>query len=331
MTNTSLNLRLTVINASGQWKYSFYTDQKFKSPKEAKDRVYLHSIESRRNLKLYKYDGVRIRARCDGKVLVFKMSQGTGQTGPNRGMEAGPSGSSGDDIDLHPNLKFTFISDRQKGWCGQAYKDLLWSAASATIVRDFEKAKSDLLLNNICLVFNGKIVGGRDKPMITLLEYINEYCMKRIVNVQGVIDKCTGPLTPTATRIMKSIKKEAYLIKEMRIDRDSFINAFDLDKGTDMMKEKIRQENMCEEEVPLNNNIGKQTGDFVDMPIEAVEQGMDANVPNKIDGVKGEQVPNHVVKKGKLEFLACKEVANPDVNKLVAKGRQLKRKKVYAE
>ncbi|GJT55355.1 hypothetical protein Tco_0990409 [Tanacetum coccineum] len=75
------------------------------------------------------------------------------------------------------------------------------------------RAKSDLLLNNICEVFNGKIVEGRDKPVITLLEYIREYCMKRIVNVQGVIDKCTGLLTPTATRIMESIKKEAHLMK----------------------------------------------------------------------------------------------------------------------
>nr|GFD60440.1 hypothetical protein [Tanacetum cinerariifolium] len=25
------------------------------------------------------------------------------------------------------------------GWCGQAYKSLLWRAASATNVRDFEK------------------------------------------------------------------------------------------------------------------------------------------------------------------------------------------------
>ncbi|GJS57971.1 hypothetical protein Tco_0652755 [Tanacetum coccineum] len=75
------------------------------------------------------------------------------------------------------------------------------------------RAKSDLLLNNICEVFNGKIVRGRDKPVITLLEYIREYCMKKIVNVQGVIDKCTGPLTPTATRIIESIKKEAHLMK----------------------------------------------------------------------------------------------------------------------
>ncbi|GJU91636.1 hypothetical protein Tco_1304059 [Tanacetum coccineum] len=60
--------------------------------------------------------------------------------------------------------------------------------------------------NNICEVFNGKIGGARDKPVITLLEYIKECCMKRIVNVQSVIDKCACPLTPTATRIMESIK-----------------------------------------------------------------------------------------------------------------------------
>ncbi|GJV54963.1 hypothetical protein Tco_1455968 [Tanacetum coccineum] len=46
-----------------------------KIEEEAKDRVYLHSIESRRNLKLYKNDSVRIKARCEGKVLVFTMSQ----------------------------------------------------------------------------------------------------------------------------------------------------------------------------------------------------------------------------------------------------------------
>nr|GEV74078.1 hypothetical protein [Tanacetum cinerariifolium] len=324
-----------VINASGQWK---------------------------RNLKLYKNDGVRIRDKCNGKVPIFTMSHNDGPTIPNRVMKPGPSGSNGltirskkrkntgtnadsqassfgldahdkgdlfpwvlvnpdilvkavqdqlqrelevqismsktfrakakaerqiirdhstnpnttvkivvernndpslptrvfqriyvclgalklgfkacrrdllgldgafmkgtfsgqclgYDIDLHPNSYFTFISDRQKGiipaiktmypsaehiyclrnihesmkhgWCRQACKDLLWRATSATNFRDFEKyrAKFDLLLNNICEVFNGKIVGGRDKPVITLLEYIREYCMKRIVNVQGVIDK----------------------------------------------------------------------------------------------------------------------------------------------
>ncbi|GJY95913.1 hypothetical protein Tco_0512274 [Tanacetum coccineum] len=420
-------------------------EKKCTTPKEAKDRVYLHSIENRRNLKLYKNDGVRIRARCDGKVHVFTISQGTGPTSPNHGMEAGPSGSSGpttrskkrkntgtnddsqaspsfldahdkgdlcpwvlyvgkekftqnwvvrthngthtclqsreikhsiykflskkifEQVKVNPNIPVKAVQDQlqrglevqismskafrakakvereirgdhvlqysmfrdyvvelqstnpnttvkiavernidpslptrvfqriyiclgalklgfracrrdllgldrvfmkgsfpgqvlvavgldsnngiyqldyalveaetiktvylsaehryclrnihenmKQGWCGQAYKDLLWRVAFATNVRDFEKcrAKSDLLLNNICVVFNGKIVGGRDKPVITLLEYIREYCMKRIVNVQGgVIDKCIGPLTPTATRIMESIKKEAHLMK----------------------------------------------------------------------------------------------------------------------
>nr|GEV66649.1 hypothetical protein [Tanacetum cinerariifolium] len=305
---------------------------------------------------------------------------------------------------IHENMK--------QRWCGQAYKDLLWRAASATNVRDFKKfmlelktmipkayewlnkipaehwarsyflgrAKSNLLLNNICEVFNGKIVRGRDKPVITLLEYIKEYCMKRIMNVQGVIDRCIGPLTPTATRIKESIKKEAHLIKvqcngankyhvsgllgdqcvvdvvigqdglgglgagaviglsaatgeggavdpggagvtsqgsshtrwtrrrvqtkilvhkkELPINLDymSVVGGTDDgEKGTDVMKDTISQKNVCKEEVPLNNNIGKQIGDFVYMPSEAVEKRMDANVPDEIDGAKGEHVPNHVV------------------------------------
>ncbi|GJR18628.1 heat stress transcription factor B-4-like protein [Tanacetum coccineum] len=116
----------------------------------------------------------------------------------------------GDDIDLHPNSNFTFISDIQKGII-PAIKTVYPSAKH--ILLAIRRAKSDLLLNNIYEVFNGKIVEGRDKPVITLLEYIKEYCMKRIVNVQGVIDKCTDLLTTTATRIMESIKKEAYLMK----------------------------------------------------------------------------------------------------------------------
>nr|GEW39276.1 transposase, MuDR, MULE transposase domain protein [Tanacetum cinerariifolium] len=49
----------------------------------------------KRILKLYKNDSVRVRARCDGKVLVSAMSQGTKPSDLNREMENGPSGSSG--------------------------------------------------------------------------------------------------------------------------------------------------------------------------------------------------------------------------------------------
>ncbi|GKB58096.1 retrovirus-related pol polyprotein from transposon TNT 1-94 [Tanacetum coccineum] len=64
------------------------------------------------------------------------------------------------------------------------------------------------------------------------------------------------------------------------IDLTFSINAFDLDKGTESMKDK--------------------------MPSEAVEQGTDDHVPDEINGAKSKQLPNHVVKKGNLEFLVCK-------------------------
>nr|GFB57880.1 hypothetical protein [Tanacetum cinerariifolium] len=70
------------------------------------------------------------------------------------------------------------------------------------------------------------------------------------------------------------------------------------DKGTKVMKDNVSQEHVCAEEVPLNNNIRKQSGELVEMPSKAVEQGMDDHVPNEIGGAKYELVPNHVVNKG---------------------------------
>nr|GEX67663.1 hypothetical protein [Tanacetum cinerariifolium] len=61
-------------------------------------------------------------------------------------------------------------------------------------------------------------------------------------------------------------------ISLFEIDFPFGINAFDLDKGTDVMKDTWKKR-------------------------------MDANVPDEIDGAKGEQVPNHVVKK---EIKHCK-------------------------
>ncbi|XP_071692031.1 uncharacterized protein [Rutidosis leptorrhynchoides] len=71
------------------------------------------------------------------------------------------------------------------------------------------RAKTDILLNNMCEVLNRWLVDGRDKPIITALEFIREYLMKRIVNVRNTISKCSGPLTPGATKVFEGIKKEA--------------------------------------------------------------------------------------------------------------------------
>nr|GEX02399.1 transposase, mutator type [Tanacetum cinerariifolium] len=51
------------------------------------------------------------------------------------------------------------------------------------------RTKCDLLLNHICEVFNRQLVDGRDQPIITCLEYIIEYLMKRILVAQKATKK----------------------------------------------------------------------------------------------------------------------------------------------
>ncbi|GJS95354.1 mutator type transposase [Tanacetum coccineum] len=57
------------------------------------------------------------------------------------------------------------------------------------------------------LIGKRQLVDGRDQPIITCLEYIKEYLMKRIVVVQKVIAKTVGPLTPYVTAVFDAIKK----------------------------------------------------------------------------------------------------------------------------
>ncbi|GJY24286.1 hypothetical protein Tco_0397944 [Tanacetum coccineum] len=52
-------------------KYALYCGQFFGSSKEVKDKVYLHSIETRRDLKLVRNDKLRVRAMCFGKTLMY--------------------------------------------------------------------------------------------------------------------------------------------------------------------------------------------------------------------------------------------------------------------
>ncbi|XP_076923134.1 uncharacterized protein LOC143585176 [Bidens hawaiensis] len=58
------------------------------------------------------------------------------------------------------------------------------------------RAKSDMLLNNLCESFNKQLVGARDKPIITCLEYIREYLTMRIVTVKKMQATARGLLTP---------------------------------------------------------------------------------------------------------------------------------------
>ncbi|GJS15775.1 putative reverse transcriptase domain-containing protein [Tanacetum coccineum] len=135
-------------------------------------------------------------------------------------------------------------------------------------------------------------------------------------------------------RTIRLITVQAASIKDHKRKEDQYAiskKKVNTHKGTELMKDNVSQERVCEEEVLFNNNIGKQSGDLVEMPSEVVERGMDDHVFDEIDDARGKQVPKHVVKKGNLEFLVCKQVANHGGDKLVDKGRLMKRKKVYAE
>nr|GEX37569.1 hypothetical protein [Tanacetum cinerariifolium] len=71
------------------------------------------------------------------------------------------------------------------------------------------RPKYDILLNNICEVFNRQLLDARDAPIISALVYIREYLMQRIVIVQKLQMKCNGPLTPTVTKLFEVIKTAA--------------------------------------------------------------------------------------------------------------------------
>ncbi|GJU40584.1 mutator type transposase [Tanacetum coccineum] len=180
----------------------------------------------------------------------------------------------GDDLELFRNSNFTFISDRQKGvipaiaenfpnaehrfclkhiydnmklsWRGKFYKEMLWKCATASTIQKFDKRMEEMKNHNLEAYewlrkippqhWARQLLDGRDKPIITCLEYIREYLMKRIVNVQKVQDKCDGPLTPSTAKIFKLIVRAAAKLKIGRPPKKRKKSAAEL--ADEMMKSK---------------------------------------------------------------------------------------------
>ncbi|XP_023730016.1 uncharacterized protein LOC111877739 [Lactuca sativa] len=117
------------------------------------------------------------------------------------------------DLELYSNSNFTFMSDRQKGLLpaiAQLYPQAKHRFCLRHIYEKMRKngkqksrAGSDILLNNLCEVFNIKLIHGKNKPIISCLEYIRQYLMKRICNVKKVMSKAPGPLTPTSSKLLE--------------------------------------------------------------------------------------------------------------------------------
>ncbi|KAL0339915.1 UNVERIFIED_CONTAM: hypothetical protein Sradi_4508300 [Sesamum radiatum] len=165
--------------------------------------------------------------------------------------------------------KWTIMSDKQKGlidavdmllpYCehrfcvmhlynnfklahkGLGLKMMLWKAAKATRVVDFEKimnelrgkdleafkwlakrpaaqwsrsyfrcnAKCDILLNNMCESFNATIVEARSRPIVDMLETIRMMLMKRVYVKRDQIKKHKGKLTPNIQKLIEELKKKS--------------------------------------------------------------------------------------------------------------------------
>ncbi|XP_022895249.1 uncharacterized protein LOC111409429 [Olea europaea var. sylvestris] len=117
---------------------------------------------------------------------------------------------------------------------GLALKNCLWDAARATTVLQWvhhmqrmldidqgayewleskpashwskshfrEGNKCDMLLNNLCESFNSTIVNAREKPILTMLEEIRIYLMKRIVVRRESSDRWTAVVGPRIQKIL---------------------------------------------------------------------------------------------------------------------------------
>ena len=129
----------------------------------------------------------------------------------------------------------------KKKFPGLLLKQQLWACARATTVEEFkrrmlelkansaeafdwlsEKApsewtkshfrtqpKCDMLLNNLCESFNAVILEGRDKPIITLLEYIRFWLMDRMRKQRESVSKWHYPVGKRLFDILQNNRKVA--------------------------------------------------------------------------------------------------------------------------
>ncbi|KAL0427803.1 UNVERIFIED_CONTAM: hypothetical protein Slati_2955100 [Sesamum latifolium] len=92
-----------------------------------------------------------------------------------------------------------------------------------------EHPKCDILLNNVCESFNANIMDARDKPILTMLEWIKEYLMKRLQeNRDRATRKWKGILCPKIKKLVqKHVDKIGDCIPIKSNDRHYQISCYD--------------------------------------------------------------------------------------------------------
>lgn len=147
---------------------------------------------------------------------------------------------------LFPGVEHRFCirhkySNYQKLFKGKELKDLMWGAASAYTVPEFEakmralkamskeahdwllrepiehwaickyspRAQTGRMVNNISESFNNVIKEVRDKPILTMLEGLRRYVMQRYVEKTKFCDKFSSRICPNICKKLEFIKEWA--------------------------------------------------------------------------------------------------------------------------
>ncbi|GJV15022.1 transposase, MuDR [Tanacetum coccineum] len=144
---------------------TLFVGQEFANKELAKAKIKAHAVETRRKIRIVKNDSERLQAKCKGNVPNEK----------SNGMlpalkDLFPAAGHRYCIrNIHDNINLIYKGDQ--------YKEMLWKYATATTEVHFERAMDefnganyDLLINNICEVFNRQFLEARDSPVITALE-----------------------------------------------------------------------------------------------------------------------------------------------------------------
>ncbi|GAA0155394.1 hypothetical protein LIER_13134 [Lithospermum erythrorhizon] len=148
---------------------------------------------------------------------------------------------------LHENFK-------RASFRGQTFKELLWNATTATTTQYFNDAMSkmkkldvqafdwfgdkepkqwsrayfttaarcDVLLNNICEVFNAFILDARDKSVLTLMSIVKDLIMMRMEMNREKAEKWEGRLCPKPRKRLLLNIKAASSCMPMKCDKSHF-------------------------------------------------------------------------------------------------------------
>ncbi|KAK1563271.1 hypothetical protein Q3G72_025243 [Acer saccharum] len=114
--------------------------------------------------------------------------------------------------DLFPNSehRFNHYMERMRTESAAAHRWLLekdhvhWSRAFFK-----DTAMCDMLCNNMCEAFNAAILKARDKPVITLMEMIRNYLMKRLVRKRSEVEKLQHAIGPKVFKFVEKLKLES--------------------------------------------------------------------------------------------------------------------------